>query len=81
MGDQDRARAQERARERQSEGQSFASSLIGLDGKEAAYRARERGFEPQVVPHDVDAVTADFSLNRLRIFLDTQGMVVRAHAG
>lgn len=76
-----RDRAQERAQVRQAEGQALAPSLVGLDGDEAARRATERGFETRVVPHSVEAVTADLNHNRLRLFLDENGNVVRAHAG
>ena len=79
--DAERDRAQKRAQVRQAEGQALAPSLVGLDGDEAARRASERGFEAQVVPHSVEAVTADLNHNRLRLFLDENGNVVRAHTG
>ena len=77
----DRARAQDRARGRQAEGSVLAASLVGLDVEAALGQVEERGFDPQVVPHDVEAVTADLRHNRIRLFLDDKDTVVRAHAG
>jgi hypothetical protein len=81
VADHDPDRAQEQARARQAEGVALAPSLVGLDGEEAAARATELGFEAQVVPPDVDALTADLRANRLRLFLDENGTVVRVRAG
>jgi hypothetical protein len=79
--DQHRARAQARAVARQAEGNTFAASLVGLDCDEAVNRTSDRGFEPQVIPHTVEAVTLDLRHNRIRLFLDENGIVARAHAG
>jgi hypothetical protein len=81
FADRERVRAQERAQDRQAKGQALAPTLVGLDGEEAVRRATEQGFEAQVVPHTVEAVTADLNHNRLRLFLNENGIVVRAHAG
>jgi hypothetical protein len=62
-------------------GRRFASTLVGLDREAAVRRATERGFEAHVVPHTDQAVTDDLKHNRLRLFLDEKGTVVRAHAG
>jgi len=79
--DQDRARAQARAVARQTEGNAFAASLVGLDWEEAVRRTSGRGFEPQAIPHTVEAVTMDLRTNRIRLFLDENGKVAEAHAG
>jgi hypothetical protein len=79
--DQDRTRAQARAVARQAEGNTFAASLVGLDREEAARRTTDRGFEPEAIPHTVEAVILDLRHNRIRLFLDENGKVARAHAG
>ena len=61
--DQDRTGAQARAIARQAEGNTFAASLIGLDGEEAVRRTTDRGFEPQAIPHTVEAITLDLRHN------------------
>jgi len=66
---------------RLEEGRTFAPTLVGLECDAAVERVTERGFDPQVVPHTAEAVTADLGANRIRLFLDEQGMVVRATAG
>jgi hypothetical protein len=64
------------------EGNELAESLVGLDVTEAVQLATERGFEPRLIPHTVEAVTADLRLDRIRLFLDDTGVVVqRASAG
>lgn len=79
--EKDRARSQARAVARQAEGNTFAASLVGLDCDEAVRRSTDHGFEPQVIPHTVEAVTLDLRTNRIRLFLDEYGKVARAHAG
>lgn len=79
--DQDRTRAQSRAVARQAEGNTFAASLVGLDWEEAVRRTTDRGFEPEAIPHMVEAVTLDLRHNRIRLFLDENGKVARAQAG
>lgn len=78
---EDRARAQARAVARQAEGNTFAVSLVGLECDEAVSRTTAHGFEPQVIPHTVEAVTLDLRTNRIRLFLDENGKVARAQAG
>ncbi len=82
--DQDRARAQAHAAAQAcalAEGNTFAASLVGLGWEEAIRRTTDRGFEPQAIAHTVEAVTLDLRHNRIRLFLDENGKVARAHAG
>jgi hypothetical protein len=66
---------------RLAEGHEFAPSLLGLDCDDAIERATERGFLVQVIPPTAEAITADLRANRIRIFLDDDGVVARARAG
>jgi hypothetical protein len=60
----------------------YASTLVGLDGREAKDAAVRSGYHrSQVVTPDVDALTADLDPFRIRLFVDEQGVVVRAKAG
>ena len=79
--DEGRADPHGRAKARQAEGECLAASLVGLDREDAVSRTRERGFDPDVVPHTVDAITMDLRHNRIRIFLDETDTVIRAWAG
>jgi len=60
---------------------ALAPSLVGLPEADAVRRAVEAGFDPQVVPRDVTALTMDFRPLRIRLFLDDAGLVRRATAG
>jgi hypothetical protein len=42
---------------------------------------RDAGFDPQVVPPGVTAVTMDLGPRRIRLFVDEGGRVERATAG
>lgn len=64
-----------------AEGHEFAPSLVGLDRDAAIERATEHGYRIQVVPPTAEAITADLSANRIRLFLDEDGVVARARAG
>jgi Potato inhibitor I family len=66
---------------RLAQGHEFAPSLVGLDRNEAIERGIERNFQIQAVTPTAEAITADLSSNRIRIFLDDKGVVVRAQAG
>lgn len=79
--DDERASALDRDMARQTEGNTFAESLAGLDREDAVSRTRERGFDPVVVPHTVEQITLDLRVNRIRLFLNETGTVVRASAG
>jgi hypothetical protein len=60
----------------------FASSLVGLDGRDAKDAAVRSGYHrSQVITPDVEAVTADLDPFRIRLFVDERGVVVRAKAG
>jgi hypothetical protein len=62
--------------------EEFASSLVGLDGREAKDAAARSGYpRSQVITPDVEAVTADLDPFPIRLFVDDQGVVVRAKAG
>ncbi len=63
-----------------SEAAAFAPSLVGLAEADAVRRASGAGFDPQVVPSDVTALTMDFRPRRIRLFVD-DGLVTRATAG
>lgn len=69
------------AEERRAEGRAFGPSLVGLGVEEAVNRATDRGFDPQVISHRANAITADLRYNRLRLFLDEDETVVRVTAG
>jgi hypothetical protein len=60
---------------------AFAPSLVGLGEADAVRRAAEAGFQPEVVPPDVTALTTEFRTNRIRLFVDESGRVRRATAG
>ena len=72
---------QERFKARLGEGRAFAPSLVGLERQAAIERATEHGFRPEAIPTTVEAITADLVSNRIRLFLDEDGSVVRALAG
>ena len=59
----------------------LAPSLVGLAEADAVRRASEAGFDPQVVPPGVTALTMDFRARRIRLFVDDFGQVTRATAG
>jgi len=63
-----------------SEAAVLAPTLVGLPEADAVRRARGGGYEPQVVPPDVTALTMDFRPRRIRLFVEA-GLVVRAIAG
>ena len=75
--DEERATPQDLANARLAEGNTCAASLVGLGHADAAGRARQRGFEPEVTPHMVDVIL-DLRPNRIRLLLDESGTVVRA---
>ncbi|MFZ2016540.1 MAG: I78 family peptidase inhibitor [Nocardioides sp.] len=64
-----------------AEARLLAPSLVGLDEADALRRAGESGFDPQVVPPGVTALTMDFRPRRIRLFVDESGQVTRATAG
>ena len=66
---------------RLAEGHKFAPSLVGIDCDDAIERATERGFQVQVILPTDEAITADLGANRIRIFVDDNGVVDRARAG
>ena len=68
----------ERANTRLIEGNELAESLVGMDAGEAVRLATERGFDPEVLPHTVEAVTSDLRWNRITLVLDETGVVVQA---
>lgn len=76
MGSED-----DRFRARLAEGGTVAASLVGLDPEGAVSRARERGFDPEVMPHLGARITLDLRCNRIRLFLDETGKVSLATAG
>lgn len=60
---------------------ALAPGLVGLAEADAVRRTAEAGFQPEVVPPDVTALTMDFRANRIRLFVDESGQVTRATAG
>jgi hypothetical protein len=60
---------------------AFAPSLVGLGSDDAVRLATEAGFDPQVVPPGVTAVTLEFRPLRIRLYVDEAGSVTRATAG
>ena len=60
---------------------AFAPSLVGLGSDDAVRRATEAGFDPQVVPPGVTAVTMDFRPLRIRLYVDDAGLVTHVTAG
>ena len=64
-----------------SEAAALAPALVGLAEPDAVRRATEAGFEPDVVPPGVTALTMDFRPLRIRLFVDESGQVTRASAG
>ena len=60
---------------------ALAPDLVGLAAPDAVRRATEAGFDPQVVPPGVTALTMDFRPMRIRLFVDESGQVLRATAG
>jgi hypothetical protein len=66
---------------RLAEGAALAPSLVGLSREEATERVTERGFQADAIPPTAEAVTADLRASRIRLFLDENDVVVRAHAG
>jgi hypothetical protein len=67
--------------QRRREGAALAETLTGMSRSEAAERVTAAGFHPQVITLDLEAITADLRVDRVRIFVDTEGRVIRAHAG
>jgi hypothetical protein len=63
------------------EAATLAPALVGLAEPDAVRRAAEAGFDPQVVPPGVTALTMDFRPLRIRLFVDESGQVTRATAG
>lgn len=64
-----------------SEAAALAPTLVGLAEPDAVRRATEAGFEAQVVPPGVTALTMEFRPLRIRLFVDESGQVTRATAG
>ena len=60
---------------------ALAASLVGLGADDAVRRATDAGFDPQVVPPEVTAVTMDFRPLRIRLYVDASGLVTQATAG
>jgi hypothetical protein len=67
--------------DRLAEGRALASSLVGLGRDAAVERAAERGFRTQAVSSSATVVTTELAPNRIRLFVDADGVVVRARAG
>lgn len=74
-------RSEEEFRARLAKGREVASSLVGLDLPAAVQRVAQKGYEAEVVPVDVEAVTLDLDSRRIRLFMDEHNVVVRASAG
>lgn len=71
--------AQEKFRARLAESRSLHPSWD--DRYVATARARARACRVQVIPHTAEAITADLDANRIRLFLNEHGIVVRASGG
>jgi hypothetical protein len=66
---------------RLAEGQALASTLVGLSQAEAVERLRAAGFHPQIIPPTHTALTMDLRFERVRVWVDGDDQVIRAHAG
>jgi hypothetical protein len=67
--------------QRLRESNALAATLVGLTAAEACDVASAQGFQPQVIPPDRQAVTADLRSNRIRLVVDGSGRVTRAWGG
>jgi hypothetical protein len=56
-------------------GADLGSELVGVAGEVAFERAAEAGFDPQLVGPEVRAITADLRPDRVRLFLNEDGVV------
>lgn len=63
------------------EGRALARTLIGLSQAEAVERLRAEGFHPQVIGPTQETLTMDLRFERVRIWVDEDEQVIRAHAG
>jgi hypothetical protein len=59
----------------------FAESLVGLHADDAAARATQSGFLPEVLRPGHPPVTLDLRSNRIRLKVDTSDRVTQASAG
>lgn len=72
---------QREIREALQPGAVLAETLQGLSRSEAVERVTAAGFRAVVVPPDAQAMTADLRLDRVRVYVDAEGLVTRASAG
>lgn len=56
------------------------NALVGVHVDEAAPQLQEAGLEPEVVPEG-SPVTKDFVPNRVRLFVDDEGLITSAAQG
>jgi hypothetical protein len=66
---------------RLAEGRALAPTLVGLSQAEAVEHLRAEGFHPQVIFPTQKALTMDLRFERVRIWVDGDDQVIRAHAG
>jgi hypothetical protein len=66
--------------QRLKEGAALAETLAGMSRSEAVQSVTAAGFHPQVITPDVEAITADLRFDRVLIFVDAEGLVIRANA-
>jgi hypothetical protein len=75
----------ERRQERDSrlaEGELLARAVVGRSEKSALRRARKDGFEVEVLSASGSGwLTSDLGFNRIRLYVDEKGLVVKASAG
>ena len=68
-------------RERLQEGAALAETLIGLGRFDAVERVTTAGFHAEVIEPDMEWLTLDLYFERVRIFVDDEGLVTQAEAG
>jgi hypothetical protein len=63
------------------QGRALAGELAGLPVRVAQERVAVKGHKPVVLPADQEAVTADLNPRRIRLFVNSDDVVVEATAG
>lgn len=68
-------------RERLQQGAALAETLTGLGRSDAVERITSAGFYAEVIEPDMEWLTLDLYFERVRIFVDDEGLVTQAEAG
>lgn len=66
---------------RLAEGRALAPTLVGLSKAAAVERLCAGGFQPEVIRPAQKALTMDLRFERVRLWVDEDDQVIRAHAG